>query len=586
MSTQETFSTTELQRMCARSEFLEESDIHWNDKTISWDGNILFYKNKKPKSVGEESFIPIQIKGKEVETLPEKNTISHPVRTKDLRNYLRNGGAIFFVGLNEKETSEVKLYARILLPIDICNLQAGKESQKTIRIRLDWIDSVQKLEQLCALFLENRPKQAFDFNKVPMPNFDLIPEFSVSALPEKDYGNPILNVIKNPIRYFYYRHDGIDIPLMIEDMVLSEKTAFLIKVPGKLEKEFPVKRIHTQTYSSIVISDLIEIKKEEESKKVTLQCQNPLDKKFSSIYEAAKLVLAVTEVGEIQIEHLFFSREKVEPLEKELTRNHLDFYKKIVQIGDLLETIGIDKESFCVIDLLKDEALLSLLVDCLKGKRLAKLPKAQDDFGIFKQKLGGKELILEYEKVGDKGYILRDYLKAGKCIVMLGREKEKEEPQVLSRWFALQGSNLHKILFDEQKLVCEMKKIPDCQIPYLLLLVLDFLKTYDTSREERILCLAETLFAIVEEREPDENIVIINKLQIAARRRELTADERKQLSRIKYSKNRLAGCCACILLQHYDEFEIQVAELSDVERENLYTWPIISLLPGQKESIE
>ena len=48
MSIQETYSTSELQRMCARSEFLEESDIHWNDKTISWDGNILFYKNKKP----------------------------------------------------------------------------------------------------------------------------------------------------------------------------------------------------------------------------------------------------------------------------------------------------------------------------------------------------------------------------------------------------------------------------------------------------------------------------------------------------------------------------------------------------------
>ena len=32
MSSQETFSITTLQRMCARSEYLDESDIHMNDK--------------------------------------------------------------------------------------------------------------------------------------------------------------------------------------------------------------------------------------------------------------------------------------------------------------------------------------------------------------------------------------------------------------------------------------------------------------------------------------------------------------------------------------------------------------------------
>lgn len=35
MSSQETFSKAELQRLCAKSEYLEESDIHQNDKTVS-----------------------------------------------------------------------------------------------------------------------------------------------------------------------------------------------------------------------------------------------------------------------------------------------------------------------------------------------------------------------------------------------------------------------------------------------------------------------------------------------------------------------------------------------------------------------
>lgn len=72
MSFQETFSISELQRMCAMSEHLEESDIHMNDTTISWDGNIIYFKNKKPKVTGNEFLIPIQVKGKVFESLPQR----------------------------------------------------------------------------------------------------------------------------------------------------------------------------------------------------------------------------------------------------------------------------------------------------------------------------------------------------------------------------------------------------------------------------------------------------------------------------------------------------------------------------------
>ena len=87
MSSQETFSITTLQRMCARSEYLDESDIHMNDKTVSWDGNIIYYKTKKPASTGYEFLIPIQVKGKEYNTLPDSDSISYPVDINDLKNY-------------------------------------------------------------------------------------------------------------------------------------------------------------------------------------------------------------------------------------------------------------------------------------------------------------------------------------------------------------------------------------------------------------------------------------------------------------------------------------------------------------------
>ena len=43
MGSQELFSVTELQRMCEMSEYLDGKDIHMNDKTVSWDGNIIYF---------------------------------------------------------------------------------------------------------------------------------------------------------------------------------------------------------------------------------------------------------------------------------------------------------------------------------------------------------------------------------------------------------------------------------------------------------------------------------------------------------------------------------------------------------------
>ena len=52
MSSQETFSITTLQRMCARSEYLDESDIHMNDKTVSYICSNYLQQKKKNFIVG------------------------------------------------------------------------------------------------------------------------------------------------------------------------------------------------------------------------------------------------------------------------------------------------------------------------------------------------------------------------------------------------------------------------------------------------------------------------------------------------------------------------------------------------------
>ena len=86
-----------------------------NDKEPSWDGNIYIYDNKKKTKDTLKGRIPIQVKGKFANNFSNKE-IKYSMNVIDLKNYLKDGGAILFVVyVNEK--SETKIYYRELTPM-------------------------------------------------------------------------------------------------------------------------------------------------------------------------------------------------------------------------------------------------------------------------------------------------------------------------------------------------------------------------------------------------------------------------------------------------------------------------------------
>ena len=70
--------------------------IPTGDKAPSWDGEISLYRSQasfpKRELVGR---IPVQVKGTYVRRFQEK--ADYQVEVVDLRNFFRDGGAIFFV---------------------------------------------------------------------------------------------------------------------------------------------------------------------------------------------------------------------------------------------------------------------------------------------------------------------------------------------------------------------------------------------------------------------------------------------------------------------------------------------------------
>ena len=137
-----------------------EPDIHENDKTPSWDGEMRLYHSSEFNKSNLAGRIPVQVKGTWVERF-QKNKATFQAEVSDLRNYLNDGGVIFFL-IQSKNYDDYKIYYTSLLPFDLRRILDSAGSQKTKQIKLDLFPHRYKdgIIRVCYDFLTNKRKQA------------------------------------------------------------------------------------------------------------------------------------------------------------------------------------------------------------------------------------------------------------------------------------------------------------------------------------------------------------------------------------------------------------------------------------------
>lgn len=139
-----------------------KSNISENDKEPSWDGFIYVYSKcgteKKEDLVGR---VPIQVKGTEVKKFSNKFN-SFNIKISDLKNYLNDGGVIFFV-VEIKSDTTAKIFYKELLPVDlkIYLAKAANNGWKSLSIKIDkLLDKDIKFDKTCKTFLTHRKLQS------------------------------------------------------------------------------------------------------------------------------------------------------------------------------------------------------------------------------------------------------------------------------------------------------------------------------------------------------------------------------------------------------------------------------------------
>ena len=588
MSTQETFSVSQIQRMCSLSEYLDGSDIHFNDKTITWDGSIIYFANKKPKKSGNEISIPIQIKGELHETLPNEDEISYAINVMDLENYFLNGGAIYFVVAidNDLENPTCKVYARILLPVDINRIKSERKGEKSVSIKFRHVSSVGKLTELCKLFANNRAKQGLIITGAPPIDFTKVDAVNISSA-SSDKGLPAeIAVIKSTEKYLYANQGGIDIPMASTQIIAFRDDHCIITVGNDFEELYPVKHIVEEKRNVISILDLLEIIVFDDSpEKLTINYLDQPDAPMLDSFCVSKLMLAASKSSDLRINGVPVFVEGRNPMVSEMSDEFIQFQTDIVALSELMLEIGIPLDSLTLREAFEASSeLQKLKFGLVNGETF--ILDTEEERGICLQKVGHKAFTIRFEKAADGYYSIYDFFRNSDGFLF--NVTSVCPPVQISKWFMLyhaqgvHGFTIDEFIFDRQQMINELSDNPtENTVRYLNLFILSLISEYDKTRAKRTLHLAKELQRIVNDNSGASDENIINTIQISVREHDICEGDKTKLIKMKTnSDNKLLLCCICILLKQFEEYTLYYEQLSEAEKNAIITWPIMALLPN------
>lgn len=215
--------------------FNMKEQLKKGEKGFSVDGVLQVFNgtpDKKDNFVGE---VQTQVKGKSLKSDKHLDKIKYPISRKDLENYYKYNGIIFFVVLIDWETSINTIYYKVLLPLNL-KILLDKNNNKSQTVEFDKLVNSKKLEIICRSFISDQEKQ-ISFKPLLLSNFEMenIPLIFYHIIGENDELENIVNEEKTIYKKVVVNGQEMDFPLTIAKITYmgQDKLKKPIKVKNK-----------------------------------------------------------------------------------------------------------------------------------------------------------------------------------------------------------------------------------------------------------------------------------------------------------------------------------------------------------------
>lgn len=557
-----------------------------NDKEPFWDGAVYIYENKNHTKENFRGRMPVQVKGTENEDF-SKDEISFPVSTTDLRGYLADGGAIYFVVYIGSTGLRRKIYYIELTPIRIRIILEEAKNQGTKNVKLKaFPDDNNKKSTIFLNCLQNCKKQS-SFSEAHL--------FSLEELQEQglleNITIPLAGVgIKNDLQtalvsndvYIYANIKGSTIPqplkILPKDMQTHEEVDALVTIDGKVFYN-KLRIIKNSENIKYVFGSSLTLTANQESAGIKISYKNSDD--VRAISTDLDFMLTYIDKGyfEINGQKCPFEYENTDysKFDIEEQRNILAFAKKAVAVLDVL---GCKKK--LSMKSLGDEDCRNLyrLYDALVENKLVKGLK-EDLPCVCVMKVGNLNFVIVLHHIeGEQGtYNIDDFFGAKLVATYQGHNEERlpmSQYAILKSEDFLRADNLKCELFLPSFKDIERHEETFDRANWFLL---DLLLAYDKSENQSILNSAYEFAEWILSDSGDSiplNIKTLNMLQVVKRMRAFTEEETKTLYQIVADKDAASAAVvgAYLLLDQHLPAEMYFSKMEPSEQEEFMKYPI------------
>ncbi|MEC2078519.1 DUF4365 domain-containing protein [Metabacillus fastidiosus] len=211
----------EINNLILQPPFHLVSNIQWNDKGLSFDGDIDVYSHQKLEKSNFISKVPVQVKGTTTnKKIHKKDKIKHPVNKADLEVYYKNAkGVLYFVVTINPATYEKQAYYRILAPLDLKSLLSELEINGNNSITLTF-KKMEKdyLESICKTVIgvvEKQPKHYIEASKKT--------EFTNYKLDFFDVKEDVFDFFEENAYIYGFSPDNIEMPVEVAKIMELRK---------------------------------------------------------------------------------------------------------------------------------------------------------------------------------------------------------------------------------------------------------------------------------------------------------------------------------------------------------------------------
>lgn len=560
-----------------------EAKFNYNDKELLWDGDIKVFSS--PMVHSRETFtdrIPVQIKGHEVSRYKSKEKCKYSIPLINLQKYKIDNGVLYFE-IELKSNTNYRFFYKCLLPSNIDRYLQSANQQETITVNFEGLDYTNKqlIKSVCDFFLEQRSRQMgksiLDISTLKEVHELTIDAFSTTHIPDMFDENA----------FFYTQING-----ELHPVYVSEQTKFRTQVPHKVsigEKVYFDSFI-LERQSNITIYKLghcVDIVFKESKRKKNLTVRFNINNiTFQQLQDEKNFVIDFFK----NPNNLAFGDTNILII-NEITDDFSSFCHKILGIVDelflysnILNSIG------CKLDLQISSITESQIKVLLNLNQILQGNVKSNELGFKLLKIAnGHALVFMYQEDG-----FQKCVSAFDEIIYKQFSFTSNIPETghvpISPYFTIK---------DVKQIVTAMNFEPNALIQsvllldvheslssYVILYLLELLRTYDEVKDERVLDVCEAFYknnSIYQ----SSKVMLINKYQIVLRKRSLTECEKNEIIEAKAnnSDDLQFVCCANLLLGNIAEFEYTYKKLDDNTQVEFAKYPIIRFYNGNLDVI-